>query len=62
MKLFNVSGIKNRSLRRVVMVVVFVPVVFEAIFNSLRIFWCECKFCWNFQYPSESENETTVRR
>lgn len=50
MKLFNVFDIKNRRLRRVVMVAVFVPVVIEAVYNSLRQFWSESKFCWNYEY------------
>lgn len=62
MKLFNVFGIKNRRLRRVVMVAVFVPVLFEYLVAGVRTLLLDFGPCWNYQYPSESENETTVRR
>lgn len=51
--------IKNRTLRRVAMVVVFVPVVFEYLYIGLRSLYFDTKMCWSYEYPCSSSTPTT---
>ena len=49
-----VINIKNRGLRRLVLVALAPFVVFEYLYIGLRLYAHGFKGCWAFQYPPEA--------